>query len=152
MVFMDTVTTAEMDMLNSLEASACGRVRTARKPWRCVCAEPIRRWQIRTVGHTADGREVGSTTWTTTEEEARARGESNLGHVAAWNVNVEPAQPSAYIDSYEVEPVPNPNYRPDCLGDIAVGDRYFEYLGESVAWESGFRYCARCAVVWVGAS
>jgi hypothetical protein len=45
--------------------------------------------------------------------------------------------------------VPNPNYRADCLVDIAPGDPYYEYLGESAAWESGIRYCSRCALaVW----
>lgn len=65
-------------------------VRTARKPWRCICADPVRR--------------SGS---------------------------------------------PNPNFRPECEGDIPVGTVHVEYLGEVAGYESGYRYCATCAVaVW----
>ena len=43
----------------------------------------------------------------------------------------------------------NPNYRSTCLGDIPKGTRYFEYLGEAAAYESGDRYCSSCALaVW----
>jgi hypothetical protein len=44
----------------------------------------------------------------------------------------------------------NPDYRPDCLHEIAPGDTYFEYTGETPAYQSGVRYCVRCAVaVWL---
>lgn len=49
----------------------------------------------------------------------------------------------------EVDEIPNPNYRDGCLGDIAPGDTYVEYLGEAEPFSHGSAYCERCAVaVW----
>jgi hypothetical protein len=43
----------------------------------------------------------------------------------------------------------NPNYRPDCEGDIQAGSLYVEYLGEAGSYQSGSRYCQTCGIaVW----
>jgi len=125
-------------------------VRTARKPWRCRCADPIRSWKA--IGYYTS--KYGGESWTSstfsTEAEAQEKAATMVGKVAGWDVTQDPAVPSAHYERAEVIADPNPNHRDGCLGDIAVGDRYFEYLGESFAYESGYRYCASCAAVWVG--
>lgn len=43
-----------------------------------------------------------------------------------------------------------PDKRPGCTPTIEPGDYHFEYLGEAMAYQSGTRYCAACAVaVWI---
>lgn len=136
--------------LDALRDHPDGQVRTARKQWRCRCADPVRYWQV--VGHYTN--KYGSESWSSrsanTEAEAQAMAEAQVGKVAAWDMTQDPAVPSAHYERVEVVPYLNPNHRPDCLGDINVGDKHFEYRGESGApWERGYRYCAVCAVaVW----
>lgn len=117
-----------------------GAVRRARKAHRCVCADQYQRWEVtRTCEHGY------STSRYSNLPDAEAR-------YAALEAN--PRQHChggrAPHSTLTITPVPNPDYRPDCLGDIAPGDIYFEYLGEAMAYQSGERYCAPCAVeVWV---
>lgn len=114
-----------------------GAWRTARKPWRCIGADPIRKWEAKRYC------EHGWSAWSTkSEADALAHIERRRGD--ACHGGKVPTD-----ERWEVVPIANPNYQPGCLVDIPVGARYFEYMGESMAWESGSRYCAVCAgAVW----
>ena len=125
--------------------------RVARKPWRCICADDVKTYQVRVYGARKDGTETG---WSqrsfSTEEEATAWGESRIG--TPTNLNAGTGEPTGWAARFEVEPVLNPNARDraeDCAGDIKPGDRYVEYLGEAAAYESGHRYCWPCGLkIW----
>lgn len=118
------------DALESIDRSDVGCVRTARKPWRCVCADPVRRYEVR-----YDHEPAGS--WTSSIHRTRQDAERALGEV------------TGRFGNGRIDEVANPNYRPDCLGDIAPGDRYFEDISDSEPYQHGPAYCARCAVgVW----
>lgn len=108
--------------------------RVARKPWRCICADPVRHWRVGATG--ADPERPWS--W-----QQGCRTEAD-----AIEVRDRLAATGAYRN-VTIEAVPNPNYRDGCVGDIAPGDRYIEYVGEAAAWESGSRYCLPCGeAVW----
>lgn len=139
MVGMTAIHRQETVALEATTFEVPGAIRTARKPWRCVAEKEFRRWHVRrTCEH--GWSEVSAQTG----GEARAKADALEG-TRCHGLHVP------VVEQIEVYPLPNPEFRPDCLGEIAVGDRYFEYMGESCAWESGTRYCARCAVaVWAG--
>lgn len=128
------------DDLDVLGALPDGIVRTARKIHRCVCADRLLPW-----GYSVRGEYDGG--WS--ELSCRTLLDAER---AADRMRNSPAKRSgehyALVIIIERE---NPDYRPDCLGDINPGDRYYEYLGDSMAFQSGHRYCSRCAVaVWGG--
>lgn len=109
-------------------------VRTAAKPWHCICAKEIRSYGVRRDYKTHDGGDAWSETRATEEDF-----EDLLARYRADHPN----------DAITLVEHRNPEYRSDCLVEIAVGDEYIEYLGDSAMWESGSRYCARCGVaVW----
>jgi len=57
----------------------------------------------------------------------------------------------AQLPNGGMEPRRNPEYRPECLAEITLGDVYAEDTGNAAAHESGQPYCARCALaVWLG--
>lgn len=112
-------------------------VRTARKAWRCVCADPVRRFEVKR--HCEHGWSAGS---------CRTEAE-----VEAWKLRIvnQPCHGGKLPQQarLEVTPIRNPNYRDDCLGDIAPGETYVEYLGEAEPYAHGSSYCPKCAVaVW----
>jgi hypothetical protein len=111
--------------------------RTARKPHTCVGDAEVRKYVI-TVdypeplpgGITSAWAEAG------TPEEAERRATDLLrGHRGATAI---------------IEPGRNPNYRPDCLGSIAPGDLYVEYVGDAAMAETGRPYCLRCGLATWG--
>lgn len=109
-------------------------VRTARKPWRCVGARQVSWWGVRrTCEHGWTESRYG------TADEAQAALERLRGAPCHGGMVPE-------VDDLQTIAYPNPEYRPDCLVDIAPGDTYVEYRGEVAAfWESGTRFCVRCA-------
>lgn len=112
-------------------------LRIARKRWRCVCADELIGYRVRgTYGRS------WSESYATTLAEAEAKREKMASGPAA--IHVDTGEPSAFYDSVEIIPRPNPNHREGCIETIEPGDRYVEYLGESAAWESGSRYCLPC--------
>lgn len=119
-------------------------MRTARKPWRCTCADDILGFRVR---GTYDGGWTESTDRNArTEAEAVANSRIKVGNHAT--VAGTP------YHTVEARPIVNPqasSRSADCRGDIAPGDQYIEYLGESMAWESGARYCLPCGLAtWGG--
>lgn len=113
--------------------------RTARKPWRCLCADEIR-------GYRAHGEFPGGST---TVPAATAA----LAEQQAARMRREPAlRDGTRYTTVTVIPRPNPDYRPDCTKDIQPGDRYIEYVGEAEPYASGSRYCWKCGIaVWATA-
>jgi hypothetical protein len=109
--------------------------RTARISHRCVCANEFRPgWWVRVTSAGKWGDSVSETLRPTEEDVGTLAGEKREKY------------PDAKVETYQR---PNPDYRPDCLGDIAPGDVYAEYVGESPPYQSGHPYCERCAVaVW----
>lgn len=104
--------------------------RTARKQWRCVAADEVKRYEI----HAQRG-EICST-----------RQAPDLLTAHERMHEMQERYPAATVT---IRPVRNPDYREDCLGDIMPGNRYAEYMGEAAAYQSGTRYCSRCATtVW----
>jgi hypothetical protein len=123
--------------LDDLGHDGLGVVRTARRRWRCTCHAKVRQWQV--VRHCEHGRSSRSVR---DEQEAAEIADGWAGQPC--HGGKPPAQ-----ERVEIVAVPNPNHRPDCLGHIEPGERYYEYLGETSPYQSGSRYCARCAVaVW----
>lgn len=113
--------------------------RIARKVYRCTAADEfLNRWQVR--GEWPKGHTIS---YARTYEEAAATAQ-----------RMEDSGPRAgeTYESVVVEPVRNRNFvsrDPGCLGDIAPGDRYVEYLGEALAYQSGTRYCRVCgSLTW----
>lgn len=109
--------------------------RTARKPYRCTCAdEYLELWAITTDhggGHTG-------THFADSLSEMYRIADAQRARYPGAKVNVELRRNRNY-----------PDRAPDCLGDIPVGTAYVEYLGEAGAYQSGSRYCQRCGVkVW----
>lgn len=118
-------------------ADELGFIRTARKPWRCTCANPIRCWQVEAKCGTG-------TSWRTCNTEADAQ-------AAAAEAATRPCHGGRFCEgrTFEIKAIPNPNYREDCDGDIPVGTLHYEYMGDALAYQSGSRYCLRCATeVW----
>jgi hypothetical protein len=106
-------------------------VRRARKPWRCICADEFKRFEVVAV---VDGVETSSIA-------KRTRHEAE--------VHAEHLLFLPQYDSVVVRPIRNPNYRPFCLRDITPGDIYVEYMGEAEPFRHGSSYCEACAVaVW----
>lgn len=112
-----------------------GLVRTARRRWRCICADPIRLYEVR---GSFDGGRSSATAYYRT----RADAEAGVQLMRQRPPDLRTMKPYLTVEIIEH---PNPDYSPDCLGDIPVGARYFEYFGETSAYQSGSRYCARCA-------
>ena len=112
-----------------------GLVRTARRSWRCTCADSIRWFEVR---GTYDRGTSTASTFRRTRREAEAV-EQLMRERPPDLRTMKPYQRVEIIEHA------NPDYSPDCLRDIAVGARYFEYLGETAAYQSGSRYCAGCA-------
>lgn len=111
--------------------------RTARKHYRCVCADEVLRWRV--IGYYDGGKSYSSRAFAT-EDEARNDPRYQVG---------APASRLSVYERIEVGPVVNPDYRTDCLIEINPGDRYVEYVGEAMFYESGSRYCQRCGeAVW----
>jgi len=128
------------DALTALPTDA-GVARTARKSHRCVCSVPIHRWSVRRTCEHGWAEHSYSTEAEAQSKASRWRGERCHG------------QDVPTTEDITIEAVRNPAYRPDCLGDIAPGDRYWEYMGNASAYQSGDPYCAVCAVaVWADAS
>jgi hypothetical protein len=110
-------------------------VRTARIPHRCVCADQYRAFEV----HSVFPRVTNGVRSVTTTLDDREAAETH----AAW---AREHRPEAEVS---IEPRPNPNYRPDCLGSIQPGQVYADYIGEAAMAESGRPYCSRCAPeVW----
>lgn len=117
------------------------KLRTARKAYRCTCADDVVGFRVR--GYSPDGASWSESTLRgiTTCAEARALSRVKVGAIG-WGDSVP-------YDRVEVTPIANHNARSrsaDCRGDIAPGDQYVEYLGESAAWQSGTRYCLPCGL------
>lgn len=111
----------------------CIVIRRARKAHTCVGKREIRAYIITTTYGKVRPGNVTSSEW----EAFSATG------AAGWIVQQKRRYPDA---TFAVERRPNPNYRPDCLGDIAPGDLYVEYIGEAGFAESGRPYCQRCGL------
>lgn len=128
--------------------------RTARKQWRCVAADEVLYWRVRTrkTGDPDDWDWSGSSGRYTTEVDADEAAKAKVGTPASYDMREgSPTyrQPSGWYTAAEAEPVPNPNHAsrsPDCRGDIHPGHRYVEYVGESAAWQSGQHYCLPCGI------
>jgi hypothetical protein len=114
--------------------------RRARKPHTCVGAAEVRKYVI-TVDYPEPlpGGLTSTSAGAGTPEEAERRATDLLrGHPGA---------------TASIEPRRNPNYRPDCLGAIAPGDLYVDYVGDAAMAEAGQPYCLRCGLaVWGEAS
>jgi hypothetical protein len=96
--------------------------RRAKIEHRCVCADAVLRWHV--------VRPSGGSSSFWSEESAR----QGLARAPEGSV---------------LETVANPNFQAGCVGDIARGHRYVEYVGEAPAYRSGTPYCVPCAVlVW----
>lgn len=131
-----TITREELDSLPD------GVARTASKPWRCVCADRLRRFDV--VRHYTA---AGNPAWA----KRHIRIVDGDEHVARSLAEAEAEGLRVDLDNDRVEivEIPNPNYRSECSGIIIPGDLYFEYLAEVGAYQSGSRYCAPCAIaVW----
>ena len=116
-------------------------LRTARKPWRCTCADDVLGYEVRMHYGNDNARGWSSGPWAITEADAHERGRARLGERATVSGTV--------FDRYEVIPHRNPNApsrSPECRGDIAPGDRYVEYRGDVFMYESGSRYCLPCGL------
>lgn len=113
-----------------------GLIRTARRNWRCVCAEPIRWFEIRGTYDRGEGR-------ASTRCRPRSDAEAVVQLMRERPPDLRTMKPYLRVEVIEHA---NPDYSPDCLHDIPFGARYFEYLGETAAYQSGSRYCALCAV------
>ncbi len=107
--------------------------RSARKPHTCVGAAEVRKYVITVEypeppagGITSSSAEAG-----TPQEAERQAADRRHDHPGA-TVTIEPRR--------------NPNYRPDCLGVIAPGDVYVEYVGDAGMAETGRPYCLRCGL------
>lgn len=114
-----------------------GLVRTAAKPWQCVGARRVRAFEAR--------RECEHG-WSSGSFSTREAAERHLARLAGSPCHGDelPQRPRDVVEEHL-----NPEYSPACRGDIAIGERYFEYLGEASAYQSGIRYCAACAErVW----
>jgi hypothetical protein len=112
--------------------------RTARKPWRCVCADELLDvWEVTADhggGHTTTYGATGLTLDKTRDTMAERYPDAEISATQRRNRNY-------------------PDRAPDCLGDIPPGTAYVEYLGESAAYEHGYPYCQRCGVkVWAKAN
>jgi hypothetical protein len=106
--------------------------RTARIPHTCIGAAEIRGYVI-----TAAYAEPLPGNITSSSAHADSPGEADR-KAAGFRTS----HPGADVT---VEPRPNPDYRPDCLGVIAPGDPYVDYIGEAALAGSGRPYCVRCA-------
>lgn len=112
-----------------------GLIRTARRGWRCACADPVLRYAIRaTFGR---GRRTASAHYRTYAD--AKRGEELMRE------RPPDLRSGVPYESVEIVPHCNPDYATVCLGNIAVASRHFEYLGETAAHQAGSRYRARCA-------
>jgi hypothetical protein len=112
-------------------------VRTARKHWRCICADPIK--YIEVAHHCEHGVSFSRAH---SDAEVEAIKERQSGKTCHGGKRPQ-------REWWEVARVPNPNYRGECLGDIEPGEIYVEYVGESLFYQHGSSYCRRCAVaVW----
>jgi hypothetical protein len=125
----------ELGALISPEFGGVAIARTARKPHRCVCADEHRGFEVKSeFPRVTNG--VRSVSSILDDLEAAQR------H-AAW---AREHRPEAEIS---IIPRPNPNHRPDCLGDIPVRSPYVDYSGEAAFAESGRAYCRSCGIaVW----
>lgn len=140
-----------LPLLDTLDdGRGCLIPRTARKAWRCTCADRLFGFTIVCPWGDADGNPRGESSFSLGRHVDRAAAEAiaadKVGAVAAWDCTVSPSVPSGWVLSATVVERLNPNYREGCRGSIEPGDRCIEYVGESVPWESGPRYCAPCAV------
>lgn len=136
----------EKDLRNT-QLIECCIVRTARKPWRCIGADEFRSFDAVRVCDHGDWKATSSSRHLTREAAETALAEARARAGAGRPCHGEHVALDA---AFYVAANPNPEYRPDCLVDIAVGDTYVEYVGETPAfWQSGDRYCARCAQTWV---
>ena len=97
-------------------------VRTAASRVQCRCARPLLGYRVDMLH---DKRVVLSS-----PEPLRSRDEA-----AGWAADHITPEHSGF----HVEPVPNPEYQPECIGAIFPGDRY---IGDS----SGAVYCLRCGI------
>ena len=117
------------------------RARVARKRHRCICADPVYPWWNAKAIHSrdADGSVTGYA-----QRGARQRSEAE--EAAADMARLYPG------DEIEIFQTPNPNHAKraeGCTGDIAPGEGYGEYIGDSAFYESGSAYCtACCAAAW----
>ncbi|MEQ7008382.1 hypothetical protein ABN028_19595 [Actinopolymorpha sp. B17G11] len=125
--------------------------RTARNRYRCVTADEIRYWRIRTKNsvNQADGIDdwTGYSDSYGTEADAAEAARVKVGTVSHRDADTDEA--IGWYTTAEPEAVPNPNHRANvmqCTGDILPGDRYIEYLGEAAAYQSGTRYCLPCGI------
>lgn len=120
--------------------------RTARKSYRCRCADEIVDWKVTYLTTSGSGTRFGFAS----QEDAQAKADALLGVPS--NVNAGTGEVTGRYTETHAVPRINPNYAgraDDCAGRIEPGDRYVEYLGESAPWQSGDRYCWPCGVkVW----
>lgn len=114
--------------------------RTARKAYRCAGADEVLGWGVRT-RHEACPADREWSGWSSmpNREAAEARASVLVGSRAGGMPGHE-----YHYTAAEAVPTMNPQYRPDCLGDIKPGDRYVEDRMDAMPWESGQRYCQRC--------
>lgn len=116
------------------------RIRTARKAWRCVGADPTICHEV-VIERGPRRLTSGSLVSSSTSRRRLATAAEAEAYAAQRRAVDDPS-----VLSIDVRPVPNSDYRPDvCLVEIPVGTRYLEDRGEALDWESGTRYCAGCA-------
>jgi hypothetical protein len=131
------MTKAELAALIRPEFRDVAVARTAHKPHRCVCADEFRGFEVNSeFPHVTDGVRSVSSTWPDLESAEKH---------AVW---AREQRPEATVS---IVPKPNPNYRPDCLGDIPARSLYISYVGEAAFAKSGRAYCRSCGPAWWGA-
>ncbi len=135
----------------TLEDLPDGIARTARKRWRCCCADQSRGWDV--TGRYNGGR-AWTSTWVRLDPEDPA-GSLALAEQKAEQMRGRPATSDGKpYETVELVPRANPEHRGGelaeaCRGWIEPGDRHFEYLGDAAPYQSGTRYCEPCALtVW----
>lgn len=119
-------------------------VRTARKEYRCIGAEPVRSYEA--VRHCHHRMPDGSTADMEGSYRYKTMEQAEAGIERQRRGTCHPRFPETAPPTFEIVPVPNPEYHPDCLGVIHPGDTYVEYRGDTPQFfMSGTRYCAACA-------
>jgi hypothetical protein len=111
--------------------------RTARKPWRCTCADRVGSYRVY---------------WEREEDWGTSHGYRSgpWGRTPAGAAQMaKEMRDSGAYTLVEVRERLNRNYpskAAGCRGDIHPGDRYIEYLGDAGAYQSGERYCLPCGI------
>lgn len=128
-----------------LSSHAGAVYRTARRRWRCTCADDVIGYYAR--GHYSWRQNNGLTGRGETSTPVADR--DTAERVAAAMLGGIATTAGTRYERTEVVARPNPNAAsrsPLCVGWIERGDVYVENLGESAPYQAGTRYCLPCGV------